>query len=86
MKTSYIFGITLIFIVLVFALAAFANFDHPTVSAKNLGTASHTMQIATPTPPAGDHSEIGSTDGIVIMGFVLVLVVTLPVLFHKRKK
>jgi hypothetical protein len=86
MKTSYVFGIALMFIVLVFALAAFANFDHPTVSAKNLSASSLAMQSATPTPPAGDHSEIGSTDGIVIMGFVLVLVVTLPVLFHKRKK
>ena len=86
MKTSYVFGIALVFIVLVLVLAAAANFGHPTVSAKSLRAASLSMQIATPTPLAGDHSEVGSTDGIVIMGFVLVIIVTLPVLFQRRKK
>jgi hypothetical protein len=86
MKTSYIFGISLLFIVFVLALAAVTNFDQPTVSAKNLNTASLSMQIATPTPAAVDHSEVGSTDGIVIMGIVLAFIVTLPVLFHRRKK
>jgi hypothetical protein len=86
MKTSYIFGIALIFIVLIFALVAVVNYDRPTVSAKNLGAASLSMQITTPTPPVGDRSEVGSTDGIVIMGFVLVIVVTVPLLFHMKKK
>jgi hypothetical protein len=85
MKTSYIFGITFIFIVLVFALVAAANFNHPTVSAKNLSAASISKQITTPTLPVGDVSEVGSTDGIVIMGFVLVIIVTLPVLFHRKR-
>jgi hypothetical protein len=82
MKSSYIFGIALAFIVLVFALVAAANIDNPTVSAKNLSAASLSMQINTPIPPAEDVSEVGSTDGIVIMGFVLVIVVILPLLFH----
>jgi hypothetical protein len=86
MKTSYIFGIALVFIVLVFAFVAVVNYDHATVSAKNLSAASLSMQITTPTPPAGDRSEVGSTEGIVIMGFVLVIIVTLPLLFHKKKK
>jgi hypothetical protein len=85
MKTSYIFGIALVFIVLVFALAA-TNVDQPKASAKSLSAASFSMQITTPTPLAGDHSEVGSTDGIVIMGIVLVIVVTVPVLFHRKKK
>jgi hypothetical protein len=82
MKSSYIFGIALAFIVLVFALVAAANIDNPTVSTKNLSAASLSMQINTPIPPAKDVSEVGSTDGIVIMGFVLVIVVILPLLFH----
>jgi hypothetical protein len=85
MKTSYIFGIALVFITLVFVLAS-TNFNQSEVSAKNLGAASLSMQIATPTPPVENVSEVGSTDGIVIMGFVLVVIVTLPVLFHKRRK
>ena len=86
MKTSYIFVITLTFIVLVFALVAVANFDYPTVSPKNLSTASLSMQISTPDQPADNVSEVGSTDGIVIMGFVLVIIVIMPVLFRKKKR
>ena len=86
MKTSYIFGIALVFIVFVFALIAAANFDHPTASAKNLGAASLSMQITTPTQSSENVSEVGSTDGIVIMGFVLAIVVIMPLLFHRKKK
>jgi hypothetical protein len=86
MKTSHIFGIALAFILLVFVLAATANIDQSKVSAKNLGAASLSMQVTTPTPPAQGVSVVGSTDGIVIMGFVIAIIVTLPVLFHKRKK
>jgi len=86
MKTSQIFGITLLFILLVFVLAAAANFDHRTVSAQNLSAASLPLQNLTPTPIAGDHSEVGSTDGIVIMGVVLVIVVTVPLLFRRKRK
>jgi hypothetical protein len=86
MKTLHIFGIALIFIVLVFVLAATANIEQSKVSAKNLGAASLSMQIATPTPHGEGVSVVGSTDGIVIMGFVLAIVVTLPVLFHRKKK
>jgi hypothetical protein len=85
MKTSYIFGIALIFITLVFVLAS-VNFDRPEVSAKNLSASSLSMQIATLTPPAKDVSEVGSTDGIVVMGVVIVIIVTLPVLLHKKRK
>ena len=86
MKTSHVFGIALIFIVLVFALAATANVEQSKVSAKNLGAASFSMQITTPTPVGKGVSVVGSTDGIVIMGFVIAIVVTLPVLFYRKKK
>jgi hypothetical protein len=85
MKTAYIFGITLVFITLVFVLAS-TNFDQPAATTHNLSAASLPEQIASPTPLAGDVSEVGSTDGIVIMGVILVLIVTLPVLFHKKRK
>ena len=85
MKTSPIFGIALIFITLVFVLAS-TNFGQPGAAAKNLGAASLHQQIDTPVPDGEDHSEVGSTDGIVVMGFVLVAIVTLPVLFHKKGK
>lgn len=86
MKTSYIFGISLVFLVLIFALSAVANFNHPEASAKNISVAALSLQATTPTPPAEDVSEVGSTDGIVIMGVVIVIIVTLPALFHKKRK
>ena len=83
MKTKYMIWIALLFIVLVIALAI-STFNQPVVSAQNLGAASLSLQT-TPTPAAGDASKIGSTDGIFIMGAVIVLIVIMPVLFHKKK-
>lgn len=85
MKTSPIFGIALIFITLVFVLASM-NLGQPQAEAKNLGAASLSVQVPTPTQNGEDLSEVGSTDGIVVMGFVLVAIVTLPLLFHRRGK
>lgn len=39
----------------------------------------------TPQPPADDGSDIGSTDGILLMGIVIVLIVTIPLFLHKKK-
>ena len=38
----------------------------------------------TPTPEAVDRSEVGSTDGIVVMGFVIVAIVILPILLRRK--
>jgi hypothetical protein len=42
------------------------------------------IQQPTPTPITQLESEIGSTDGILVMGIVIVLIVTLPILFRKK--
>jgi hypothetical protein len=52
----------------------------------SLSAAAFSAQVATPTPPVEDRSEIGSTNGIFIMGVVLVTISILPLLFHKKKK
>jgi hypothetical protein len=36
-------------------------------------------------PPPQDSSEIGSTDGIVIMGFVIALIVVIPILVRRKE-
>jgi hypothetical protein len=84
MKTSHIFGITLVFITLVFVLAS-VNFSKAKLAAQNLSAASFSQQIATPSPMTDGESEVGSTDGIVIMGFVLAIIVTMPILFHRKR-
>jgi hypothetical protein len=61
------------------------NFNQTAVAAQSTIAASSSLQ-STPTPQAEDVSVIGSTDGILIMGIVIVLIVTLPLLFHKKRK
>jgi hypothetical protein len=39
----------------------------------------------TSAPPPQDTSEIGSTDGIVIMGFVIALIVVIPILIRRKE-
>lgn len=47
-------------------------------------TASYFLQ-ATPAPPAEeDRTEVGSTDGIVVMGGVIVLIVLVPIIVKRK--
>lgn len=47
-------------------------------------TAAYFLQ-ATPTPPGEvDRTEVGSTDGIVVMGGVIVLIVLVPILIRRK--
>jgi hypothetical protein len=39
----------------------------------------------TATPQPADQSEIGSTDGIVVMGLIIVLIVSIPILARRRQ-
>ena len=48
-----------------------------------LGVGKSLQITATPTPTGGI-SEIGSTDGIVMMGIIIVLIVLLPVLVRRK--
>ncbi len=41
-------------------------------------------QGATPTPAQEDLSQPGSTDGIMMMSFAIVLIVLLPLLLHRN--
>lgn len=36
-------------------------------------------------PPQQDKSEIGSTDGITILGFVIVMIIVLPILIKRKE-
>ncbi len=41
-------------------------------------------QAATPTPTPGDLSEPGSTDGIVLLSFVIAAIILVPLLLQKN--
>jgi len=83
MKTKSIFSVIALLLVILTFLLVVTNFNPPAVSAKDSNLTA--VQQITPTPQAVDTSEVGSTDGILIMGVVIVLIVTLPLIFQKRK-
>ncbi len=85
MKAISSFGIFAALLIALIVILAMSNFSPSLASGQLTGSASM-IQQATPTPENGDASEIGSTDGILVMGFVIVLIVTLPLLFHKRNR
>jgi len=49
----------------------------------NLAAAAFFLQPTT-TPEPQDLSEIGSTDGIIVMGFVIALIVLIPILLRRK--
>jgi hypothetical protein len=49
----------------------------------NLGAAAFFLQPTT-TPPPQDLSEIGSTDGIIVMGLVIALIIIIPILVQRK--
>jgi hypothetical protein len=55
------------------------------ISGSGASTTAALFLQATPTPPVDeDHSVVGSTDGIVVMGGVITLIILIPIL-AKRK-
>ena len=85
MKAISSFGIFAALLLALIVILAMSNFN-PSMESGQLAGSASLVQQATPTPGSGDASEIGSTDGILFMGIVIVLIVTLPLLFHKRNQ
>ena len=83
MKTKHLPLFALLFIALVIALVI-ANFSRPVSAAQNLQTGSPPAQT-TPTPVT-DHSVIGSTDGIMVMGMVISLIIMISLLFRTKNE
>lgn len=83
MKTKNIFNVIALLLSILTLVLVMTNFNPPAVSAKDANVT--VLQQTTPTPSAVDSSEIGSTDGILIMGVVIVLIITLPLIFQKRR-
>ena len=82
MKFS-IFGFVVILIIGLVLALALTNFNQ-SIALDQYASAGMIIQQATPTPTAEGTSEIGSTDGILVMGIVITLIVTLPLLFRKK--
>lgn len=69
---------------LVLALfSAALTYSAPSHAQMNFPAGSFFLQ-ATPTPQQEDVSEIGSTDGIIIMGGVIALIIVMPILLLRK--
>jgi hypothetical protein len=81
----YLGSLTLLIILLV-AVLVLTSFHQPAVLAQQTNAALTLQQEPTPVSVLQAADEIGSTDGILLMGIVIVLIVILPLLFHKQGK
>ena len=69
---------------LVLALfSAALNYSAPPAIQADFPAASFFLQI-TPTPKPEDLSVIGSTDGIIVMGFVIAIIIIVPILLRRK--
>jgi hypothetical protein len=71
---------------LVLALfSAAITYSAPPAMQGNSGAAAFFAQpTTTPVPKVKDVSEIGSTDGIIVMGFIIVIIIILPILLQRK--
>jgi len=77
---------SLITIGLGFVLALFSaalTYSAPPALQGNLAAAALFLQPTTTPQPEG-FSEIGSTDGIIAMGFVIALIIVIPILLRRK--
>ena len=69
---------------LVLALfSAALTYSAPPNLHEDLASADFFLQPTT-TPESEDFSEIGSTDGIVVMGLVIALIIVIPILVRRK--
>lgn len=64
-------------------LSAALTYSAPTSTPANFASGAFLSQT-TSTPPPQDLSEIGSTDGIIAMGFVIALIIVVPILLQRK--
>jgi hypothetical protein len=86
MKINRHFGLFALLLFLLVTALVLTSFHQPTVLAQQTDAVLILQQEPTPTSVLQAADEIGSTDGILLMGVVIVLIVILPLLFHKQKK
>jgi hypothetical protein len=75
--------ITIGFGCLLALFSAALNYSAPPAMDTDFGGAAFFIQ-PTATPQPSDLSEIGSTDGIVIMGILIALIIIVPILLRRK--
>lgn len=85
MKTSHILGTAILIVIILATASVIMAFNQPAEPAAKIYTSSIQAQ-ATTQPDVTDQSEIGSTDGIMVMGVVIFTIVTIPIVLRKKRK
>jgi len=67
-----------------FSAALTYSYSAPPALEGNFGDAAAFFLQSTSTPQPKDISEIGSTDGIVIMGILIALIIIVPILLQRK--
>jgi hypothetical protein len=86
MKSSHTLGITISLLIVIAGVLIISAFDRPAVDAQAVIVDPSSRAQVTATPVDGDNSVIGSTDGIVVMGILIVLVAVTPLFFRRKNK
>ena len=65
-------------------ISAALTYSTPPAMEGTLGATAFFVMQPTSTPQPNDLSEIGSTDGIIIMGIVITLIVIVPIILRRK--
>lgn len=84
MKSHHIPGIAILIVLLLAATLVVSAFHQPLVPLTGLEPSS-VQNKALPRQIDTDLSEIGSTNGILIMGVVIVLIISAPLILRKKR-
>lgn len=85
MKTRHFLVIAVALIGILILALSLPNFNPPAALALSPGANQRGPLDAGPVMQVNNGSDIGSTNGIVVMGIVIVLTVTLPLAFRRKK-
>jgi hypothetical protein len=77
-----IITVTIGFLLALFSAAL--TYSTPPAMEGTFGGAAFFIAQPTSTPKTKDLSEIGSTDGIIIMGIVIALIIIVPILLRRK--
>jgi hypothetical protein len=70
--------------ILLALLSAALTYSAPPAMDGTMDVPAFFVMQPTSTPQPNDLSEIGSTDGIVVMGFVIALIVIVPIVLRRK--
>jgi hypothetical protein len=85
MKTTHVPGIAILIVLLLATTLVVSAFHQPPESGADLNTWTLQSRVQ-PLQIDTDLSEIGSTTGIFIMGFVIVVIIAAPLLLRKKRR